>query len=175
MLTIIALVIVVLVAGVLAAAAMRPDNFRVQRSTLIAAPPEKIIAHIDDFHAWAQWSPWEKMDPSMTRTFEGPASGLGAVYGWTGTGKVGTGRMEVLEVAPARVVIKLDFLKPFEAHNTAIFTLEPQPDGATRLVWAMEGPQPYIGKLMGMIFNMDKMIGPDFEAGLVSLKTVSEA
>lgn len=151
----------------------RPNTFRIERSTTIAAPPERIVALIDDFHAWGQWSPWEKIDPTMTRTFEGPERGVGAVYGWTGTGKAGTGRMEILEDTPAKVVIKLDFIKPFEAHNMAIFTLEPQ-GGATRVVWAMEGGQPFMAKLMGLVFNMEKMVGPDFEKGLASLKTSAE-
>jgi hypothetical protein len=152
----------------------RPNTFRIERSATIAAPPEKIVALIDDFHAWGQWSPWEKIDPTMTRTFEGPERGVGAIYGWAGNGKAGTGRMEILEDTPAKVLIKLDFIKPFEAHNTAIFTLEPQGD-ATRVVWAMEGGQPFMAKLMGLVFNMEKMVGPDFEKGLADLKRAAEA
>jgi hypothetical protein len=152
----------------------RPNTFRIERSATIAAPPEKIVALIDDFHAWGQWSPWEKIDPTMTRTFEGPERGVGAIYGWAGNGKAGTGRMEILEGTPAKVLIKLDFIKPFEAHNTAIFTLEPQGD-ATRVVWAMEGGQPFMAKLMGLVFNMEKMVGPDFEKGLADLKRAAEA
>jgi carbon monoxide dehydrogenase subunit G len=173
MFTTIALVVVALIAIVLIAAAARPSSFRIERSTTIAAPPEKIVALIDDFHAWGQWSPWETIDPTMTRTFEGPERGVGAIYGWTGNGKAGTGRMEILEDSAAKVLIKLDFIKPFEAHNTAIFTLEPQ-GGATRVTWAMEGTQPFIAKLMGLIFNMEKMVGPDFEKGLASLKVGAE-
>jgi uncharacterized protein YndB with AHSA1/START domain len=173
MLTTIVLVVVALIAIVLIAALARPNTFRIERSTTIAAPPEKIVALIDDFHAWDQWSPWEKIDPTMTRTFEGPERGVGAIYGWAGNGKAGAGRMEILEDTPARVLIKLGFIKPFEAHNTAIFTLESQGD-ATRVVWAMEGAQPFIAKLMGLVFNMEKMVGPDFEKGLASLKASAE-
>ena len=174
MFTTIALVVIGLIAIVLIAAAARPNSFRIERGATIAAPPEKIVALIDDFHAWGQWSPWETIDPTMTRTFEGPERGVGAIYGWTGAGKAGTGRMEILENSLTKVVIKLDFIKPFEAHNTAIFTLEPQGD-TTRVVWAMEGAQPFIAKLMGLVFNMEKMVGPDFEKGLVSLKAAAEA
>jgi len=174
MLVTIGLVVIALIAVVLILAARRPNHFRIERATTIAAPPERIVALIDDFHAWGQWSPWETIDPTMARTFEGPERGVGAIYGWTSTGKAGTGRMEILEDGPTKVLIKLDFLKPFEAHNQAIFTLEPQGD-ATRVVWAMEGGQPFMAKLMGLIFNMEKMVGPDFEKGLASLKVSAEA
>jgi hypothetical protein len=168
------ILIVVLIALALILVGTRPNAFRLERSALIAAPPAKIVPLIDDFHAWGQWSPWEKIDPSMTRTFEGPERGVGAVYGWSGNGKAGSGRMEILESGPSKVVIKLDFLKPFEAHNTAIFVLEPQGD-ATRVVWSMEGPQPFVAKLMSLVFNMEKMVGPDFEKGLADLKRAAEA
>jgi hypothetical protein len=168
------IIIVVLIALALILVGTRPNAFRLERSALITAPPAKIVALIDDFHAWGQWSPWEKIDPTMTRTFEGPERGVGAVYGWSGNGKAGSGRMEILESGPSKVVIKLDFLKPFEAHNTAIFVLEPQGD-ATRVVWSMEGPQPFVAKLMSLVFNMEKMVGPDFEKGLADLKRAAEA
>jgi hypothetical protein len=168
------ILIVVLIALALILVGTRPNAFRLERSALITAPPAKIVALIDDFHAWGQWSPWEKIDPTMTRTFEGPERGVGAAYGWSGNGKAGSGRMEILESGPSKVVIKLDFLKPFEAHNTAIFVLEPQGD-ATRVVWSMEGPQPFVAKLMSLVFNMEKMVGPDFEKGLADLKRAAEA
>lgn len=168
------ILIAVLIALALILVGTRPNAFRIERSALIAAPSTKIVPLIDDFHAWGQWSPWEKIDPTMNRTFEGPERGVGAVYGWSGNGKAGSGRMEILESGPSKVVIKLDFLKPFEAHNTAIFVLEPQGD-ATRVVWSMEGPQPFVAKLMSLVFNMEKMVGPDFEKGLADLKRAAEA
>jgi len=168
------LVIVVLIAAILVFAATRADTFRVQRSAVINAPSDKIFPLINDFHNWATWSPYEKLDPAMKRTLGGPASGKGATYAWEGNGKAGQGRMEIIESTPtSRVVIKLDFLKPFEAHNTAEFTLQPQGD-TTRVTWAMYGPAPFIAKLMGLFFSMDKMIGRDFETGLTNLKTSAE-
>ena len=92
MLKIIATVVVVLIAAVLGLATTKPDTFRVQRATSIKAPPEKVFALINDFHNWGQWSPWEKLDPALNRTYSGPASGKGAVYEWTGNSKVGAGR-----------------------------------------------------------------------------------
>ena len=170
----IAVLVVVLIAGVLGFAATRPDAFRVERAVTIKAPPEKIYPYLDDFNRWAAWSPWEKLDPAMKRTFSGAPSGKGAVYAWEGNSKVGAGRMEILESTPARkLVIKLDFLEPFEGHNTAEYTLEPAGDG-TRVTWTMFGPAPYVSKLMGVFVSMDKMIGKDFEAGLENLKIVAE-
>jgi uncharacterized protein YndB with AHSA1/START domain len=174
----IAIVIVVLVvvplAAILIFAATKPDTFRVQRATSIKAPPERIFPLIADFHGWGAWSPYEKLDPAMKRTFSGAANGKGAVYEWDSDGKAGKGRMEITDApAPSRVTIKLDFFKPFESHNTAEFKLEPRGD-TTELTWAMYGPNLFIGKVMSIFFDMDKMIGKDFEAGLANLKTLAE-
>jgi carbon monoxide dehydrogenase subunit G len=171
---IIAAVIAVVVAGILIYAATKPNSFTVRRSIEIKAPPAKIFALINDLHGWAAWSPYEKKDPDMKRTFSGAQSGKGAVYEWDGNNTVGKGRMEVIDTsAPSKVTIKLDFIKPFEGHNTAEFTMEPKGD-QTVVTWAMYGPSPFIAKLMGTFINMDRMIGNDFEAGLVNLKTLAE-
>jgi hypothetical protein len=170
----IAIVVVVLLAAVLVFAATRPDNFRVQRTTGIKAPPEKIFPLITDLHSWGSWSPWEKMDPAMKRSYSGAAGGKGAIYEWESSGKPGAGRMEITDAsAPLKVTIKLDFVKPFEAHNFAQFTLDAQGD-ATNVTWSMSGPSPYIAKIMDTIFNMDKTIGKEFETGLANLKAVAE-
>jgi carbon monoxide dehydrogenase subunit G len=174
MFKIIAIVIVVLIAAVLIYAATRPDTLRVQRSTSIKAPPEKIFPLINDFHSWGAWSPYEKKDPAMKRTMTGAANGKGAVYEWEGDKNVGKGRMEIAESSPpSKVTLKLDFVKPFEAHNIVDFTLEPKGD-STNVTWAMHGPSPYISKIIGIFLNMDSMIGKDFETGLANLKTVAE-
>ena len=174
MFKIIAIIIGLLLAGLLIFAATRPDAFRVQRQVSIKAPPEKIFPLINDFHQWGAWSPYEKLDPTMKRTYSGAGLGKGAVYAWDGSGKAGAGRMEIQESSPSsRVAIQLDFTKPFEARNTAEFTLQHQGD-ATTVTWAMYGPSPYIAKLMGVFFSMDTMIGKDFEAGLANLKSTSE-
>jgi len=165
-------VVLVVVLGVLALAATRPGDFTVQRSASVQAPPEKILAYLDDFHKWGAWSPWEKMDPAMKKTWSGAERGKGAVYEWQ-SDKVGTGRMEMTDSSPARVAVKLDFIKPFEGHNTAAFALEPA-GGATRVTWTMQGPMNYAAKVMSVFFDMDKMIGKDFEAGLANLKAAAE-
>jgi uncharacterized protein YndB with AHSA1/START domain len=174
MLKTIAIVVAVLVGALLAFAATKPDSFRVQRTASIKAPPEKIFPLINDLHSWGAWSPWEKLDPAMKRTHSGAASGKGAVYEWAGNGEVGAGRMEIVEASPPSAVrIKLDFLKPFEAHNFAEFTLEPKGD-ATDVTWAMYGPSNYVSKLMSVFFSMDSMVGKSFEAGLSNLKAATE-
>jgi uncharacterized protein YndB with AHSA1/START domain len=174
MLKTIGIVIVVLIAALLAYAATQPDTFRVQRAASIKAPPEKVFAVLNDFQRWETWSPWEKKDPAMKRTFSAVSGGKGAQYAWEGNREVGQGRMEIAEsVAPSRLAIKLDFVKPFEAHNIVEFTLEPKGD-STNVTWAMHGPMPYISKLVTVFVNMDSMVGKDFEAGLANLKTVAE-
>lgn len=174
MLAIIVIFVVVVIVGVLVFAATRPDTFRVQRQTMIKASPGKIFGYINDFHNWAAWSPWEKMDPALQRSFSGAPSGKGSVYEWMGNRKVGQGRMEIVESLPSStILIKLDFIKPFEGHNMAEFTLAAQED-MTLVTWAMYGPSPYITKLMGLFFNMDALIGKDFEAGLATMKMRAE-
>lgn len=174
MLKTVLIVIAVAVAALLAYAATRPDSFSVERSAVIKAPPEKIHALINAFTNWPRWSPWEKLDPDMKRTLGGPPSGVGSTYEWSGNGKAGAGRMEITDSqAPGKVTIKLDFIKPFEGHNTAEFTLVPQGD-STQVNWRMFGPSPFISKLIGVFFSMDSLIGKDFEAGLANLKAAAE-
>ena len=174
MLKIIGLIVALVIAGVLILAATRPDTFRVQRATTIQAPPQKVFEFIDDFNRWSVWSPWEKKDPAMKRTFGAATSGKGATYAWEGNKDVGQGSMEIAESAPpSRVAIKLDFVKPFEAHNMVEFTLEPRGE-ATALTWSMQGHTPYFAKIIHLFFDMDSMVGKDFEAGLASLKSAAE-
>jgi len=171
----IALVIVIIVvAAVLLVAAKRPDRFRIERSAVIHASPEHIFPFINELHRWQAWSPYEKKDPAMQRSFEGPASGLGAAYGWNGNKNIGSGRMEISESVPSsRVNLKLDFFTPFKASNTAEFVLVPQGD-ATRVTWTMQGRSNFMSKLMGLVFNFDRMVGKDFEEGLGNLRTLTE-
>ena len=173
-----AAILIAAVAAVLVLAARKPATFRIARSIRIAAPPERIFALIEDFRAWGAWSPWEKRDPALKRSYGGAPSGRGAVYAWEGNRNVGQGRMEIVDApAPSRVTIKLDFLKPFKAHNTAEFTLVPEGDSAeavTEVTWAMTGPNIFMGKVMGVFVDMDRMIGRDFERGLANLKAAAE-
>jgi hypothetical protein len=171
---VIAILLAVAIAIVLILAMIKPDRFRVERAAAIKAPPETIFALIENFQRWRSWSPWEDRDPAMKRTFEGAERGKGAVYAWDGNRNVGAGRMEILKAtSPSNVVIKLDFIKPFEGHNTAEFTILPQ-GGATNVTWAMHGPAPVMHRVMQVFMNMDKMIGKDFEAGLANLKKAAE-
>jgi carbon monoxide dehydrogenase subunit G len=174
MIKVIVIVVVALIAGVLIFAATKPDTFRVERAASIKAPPEKIFALINDFQRWGGWSPWEKKDPAMKRTFGPVTSGKGAMYAWEGNKDVGQGRMEIVEsVPPSKVTLKLDFVKPFEAHNLVEFALEPKGD-ATNVTWSMQGDTPYFAKIIHVFINMDSMVGKDFEAGLANLKAAAE-
>src|SRR6266705_4084891 len=145
---IIAVVLAIAIAILLILAATKPDTFTVQRATTVKAPPERIFLLINDFHQWGTWSPYENKDPAMKRSYSGEASGKGAVYAWEGNKNVGSGRMEILDAsAPSKIVIKLDFFTPFEAHNTAEFTMLPQGD-ATNVTWLMHSPLLFMGKVM---------------------------
>src|ERR1700687_1472368 len=175
---IIAVVLAAAIAVVLILAMTKPDTLSVQRAATFKAPPEKIYSLINDFHQWGSWSPWENKDPAMQRSYSGAASGRGAGYGWEGNKNVGSGGMEIIDASePSKIVIKLDFLKPFEAHNTAEFTMLPQgnaTNATTNVTWLMRGPAPFMSKVMQVFMNMDKMIGKDFETGLANLKKVTE-
>jgi len=174
MLKSIAIAVAVLIIGILGYAATRPDTFRVERSASIKAPPDKVYALIDDFKRWEAWSPWEKKDPAMQRTYGATTKGKGATYAWNGNKDVGQGGMEIVEsIAPSKIAIKLDFLEPFEAHNQVEFTLTPKGD-ATDVRWAMQGPVPYFAKIIHMFMDMDQMVGKDFETGLANLKSLAE-
>jgi uncharacterized protein YndB with AHSA1/START domain len=167
-------VLAVAIALVLVYAATRPDAFVVRRETIVQAPADRVFALVNDFHRWSAWSPYEKMDPAMTRTYGGQASGIGATYQWAGNSKVGAGRMEILEAtSPSRIAIKLDFIKPFEGHNAAEFTMDPHA-GATKVVWAMRGSMPFVAKVMSLFLNMDRLVGKDFESGLANIKLIVE-
>lgn len=170
-----ALVVLLVLAGALVAIiATRPDTFHVERSAVIAAPPEVVFANLDDFHQWPKWSPWEGRDPQMTREYEGAESGVGAAYHWNGNDQVGEGRMTITQsTPPSRLDIRLDFLKPFAATNQCAFELAPDAAG-TRVTWTMDGKADFMTKAMTLAMSMDRMVGKDFEQGLAALKTVSE-
>lgn len=171
---IVAGLVAVAVFAVLVLAAGRPDSFRIERTVLINAGSEKIVPLIEDFRRWPAWSPWEKIDPDLKRRYGGAERGVGAVYEWHGNADVGKGRMEILgDSVPSKLVIKLDFFEPFEAHNTAEFSMESE-GAATKLTWAMFGPSPYLARIMHMFWDMDRMVGDQFETGLASLKAVAE-
>lgn len=166
--------VVVLILAVLAFATRQPDTFSVERRLVMNAPPEKVFAQINDFHAWEAWSPWAKLDPAMKSTYSGAAQGVGAVYEWSGNSDVGSGRMAIKSAtAPSEVVIALDFMTPIESHNVTTFMITPV-SGGTEVVWSMKGESDYLTKLMTMVSSMDKMVGPDFTRGLEQLKAVVE-
>ena len=167
------LVIAAALAVLLVYAATKPDTFRVERSVRIQASPEKLHAMINDLRSFNTWNPYERKDPALKGSYGPTTVGTGARDGWESQ-EVGTGSLAILETVPAsKVTMALDFVKPFEAHNQAEFTLQPE-QGGTRVTWAMHGPVPYLGKVMHVFINVDRMVGTDFEAGLANLKSLAE-
>ncbi|MFI5372615.1 MAG: SRPBCC family protein, partial [Candidatus Eisenbacteria bacterium] len=168
-------VVVLVVLVLLAFISSRPGTYHIERSATLAAPPEAVYARVSDLHQWNSWSPWAKLDPQMKSSFSGPATGVGSVYEWTGNDKVGQGRMTILDVQPpSKVLIKLEFLKPFAATCSAGFALAPEGAG-TRITWTMDGTNNFIAKAFGLFMNMDKTVGGDFEHGLANLKSIVES
>ncbi|MEA5455782.1 SRPBCC family protein [Sinomonas sp. JGH33] len=143
--------------------------FTVTRSAFIPATPEQIFPHVNNFHRWTAWSPWEDLDPTLERAYSGAEEGVGAQYAWQGNRKVGSGRMEIVEsTASSRIRIRLEFIKPFPGVNPTTFTFEPQ-SGGTRVSWTMESDPQGFAKIFARFMNMDKMVGKDFEKGLARL------
>ncbi|MDP3228706.1 MAG: SRPBCC family protein [Acidovorax sp.] len=170
----IALVLLAALGLFLAFAATRPDTFRVERSRVISAQPDRVYGVIHDLRQFNTWNPYERKDPAAQGQYSATTAGPGARYAWQGD-KVGTGSMEIVEAtAPVRVAMKLDFVAPFEAHNQVEFTLQPEGAGATRVTWAMHGPVPYLAKIVHLVFNMDRMVGQDFEDGLANLQAQAQ-
>jgi hypothetical protein len=168
-------IVVLAVVGFLGFVATRPGSFKVQRSTNVKAPAEAIFPLINDFRRWAEWSPFEKFDPDMRKSFGGAQQGNGATYVWEGNNKAGKGRMEIIgSTPPSNVKIQLDFEKPFPSSNVTDFILQPTGD-QTNVTWAMSGPSSFIVKFMGIFMSMGRMMGKDFEEGLFNLKRVAEA
>jgi hypothetical protein len=166
-------VLVVIFVGVVIT---RPDTFHVERRMIINAPDTLIYANLDDLHAWAAWSPWEKLDPNMKKTFSGPARGIGASYAWEGNSEVGKGKMTIIESSPATALqIKLEFIEPFASEATHGFELYEADEGGTNVTWWMDGHNNFVGKTFCLFMDMDKVVGADFEKGLKALKSVSEA
>ena len=155
--------------------ATRPSTFHYERSTTVAAPPAAVYALVSDFHQWAKWSPWDKLDPNMKRTYSGTPATVGAKYEWVGNDDVGEGRMTIEEAKPNELVrTKLEFIKPWEATNTSTFTLKPEASG-TKVTWSMDGPNNFMSKAFGLFMDMEGMIGKDFEKGLADIKKNAEA
>lgn len=172
---VIALIIIAVVAIlILLVASTKPKTFRVERCQVVGRPPEDIVKFVQNFHEWPKWSPWEKHDPAMKRSYSGSSDGEGAIYEWDGNSKAGAGRMEITQVVwPEKVVFRLDFIRPFRCSNTVEIRFEKR-GGTTNVVWAMFGPNSFLSKVMSVFMSMDKLIGKDFEVGLRNIKSLSE-
>ncbi len=155
-------------------AAMQPASFKIERSTFVAAPAKAAFDQVEDFRKWEQWSPWEKLDPSMKKEYSGPEKGVGAGYSWVGNREVGEGRMTMTQIIPPSLIeVKLEFIKPMAATNMTTFSFVPDQTG-TRVTWTMTGNHNFVGKIFGVLIDMDKMVGADFEKGLNGIKTLAE-
>ena len=175
MLKIILIALAVIIVVLAVVVAMQPAEFRVARSATMSAPPQAIFTQVDDLRKWEAWNPWQKVDPAMKLTFAGPPTGPGASYSWVGNKEVGEGRLTIIESRPNDLVrIKLEFMRPFTATNTAIFTFKPE-GNKTAVTWSMEGRNNFLAKAINLCMNMDKMVGAQFEKGLADMKSVVEA
>jgi polyketide cyclase/dehydrase/lipid transport protein len=163
----VALLLVIAVAG-------QPDEFSISRRIKIAAPAHQVFPHINELRNWEAWNPWAKLDPLCQMTYDGPPAGIGASYAWNGNNKIGAGRNTITESRPDELVrLKLEFLRPMAATNTAEFAFQPN-DGQTIVTWTMSGKRNAGGKIFGLLLNCDQMIGGQFDKGLAQMKSVVE-
>ena len=170
-----AIVLAVLIIGFVGIVAAQPSDFQVSRSININSGPAAPFDQVNDFHKWSAWSPWEKIDPTMNRTYEGPASGTGAIYAWAGNGDVGEGKMTITDTVPNELIkIKLEFFKPMEGISPTEFSFKPEGD-QTKVTWTMSGENNFIAKAVCLFMSMDRMIGDKFEEGLANMKQVVES
>jgi Polyketide cyclase / dehydrase and lipid transport len=167
-----AIALFIAVGALVAYAAAKPDSFRVARSLVIAAPPDRLFSLINNLHDFNRWNPYERKDPGKG-TYAGALAGVGSSYAWD-SAKVGKGAMTITDAsALGKVMMRLDFEKPLKAQNTATFTIAPK-DGGSEVTWAMDGPAPLITKVMDIVIGMDRMVGGDFADGLRNLKELAE-
>ena len=167
--------IAVIVVVFLIVVAMQPSEFRVTRNATMSAPAPAVFAQVNELKKWEAWSPWAKMDPAMKQTYEGPAAGVGAISSWAGNNAVGEGRMTITESRSNELVrFNLEFFKPMAGTSTAEFTFKPE-GNRTSVTWSMTGQNNFIAKAVCLFMSMDKMLGGQFEQGLVQMKSVVEA
>ncbi len=172
---IIGIIVVLVLLAAVAYIATRPEDFRIERTARIGAPPDVVFSIINDLRQWSRWSPYDKRDPNMKKTFDGPSTGPGASYAWNGNNQVGEGRLTILESKPGELVsMTLEFSRPFKCKNQVNFKLVPS-EGGTRMSWIMDGKNNFMAKAMSVVMNMDKMVGKDFEQGLANLDGVLQA
>lgn len=163
--------LLVVILGVVGFAATRPDSFKIERSLAIGAPADIVFAQLTDFHKWGAWSPWDKLDPAMKKTYGGTENAVGHTYTWEGNKDVGKGKMTVAAIdAPKSLTIKLEFLEPMAATNDTTFTVAPKGDAGVNVTWAMTGHNSFVSKLFSVFMNIDEMVGKDFEKGLAAMR-----
>ena len=170
-LIVVAVIVVVFVIVVV----LQPSEYRVARTATMSAPPTAVFAQVNDFHKWAAWNPWGKIDPAMKQNYEGAPAGVGAIYKWAGNNEVGEGRMAITESRPSDLIrVQMEFFKPYAGNGTAEFTFKPE-GNQTAVTWSMTGQNNFMAKAIHLFMNMDKMIGGQFEKGLADMKSIVEA
>lgn len=167
--------LVAVIAIILVVASFQSDDMSVTRSATIHSPPDAVFKVVNDFRQWDAWSPWSKLDPQMKKTLEGPPEGVGAVYKWSGNNEVGEGSTKLIESKPNEMIgMKLEFVRPFAGSADVKFTFDPEGE-ATKVTWNMQSKKPFIGKVMGLFMDCEKMCGDQFSEGLDNLAKVVTA
>lgn len=165
-------VIGILALSLLAVGYFLPSKFSVQRSVAINAPPKKVYDLVVEPKEWAKWSAWNRRDPNMQVTYFGPPFGMGAKWSWASKTE-GTGTMEFVRVDPDRSIEYSLSLPDFGMRSVGTFKFEPAGNG-TRVTWTNSGDIGDNPLKRYLVLVMDRMVGPDFEAGLANLKALAE-
>ena len=170
--------LVVGIAGVLVLAftgiTLRPSSFRVERSVFIAAPVDVVYDQIASLRSMDGWSPYAQLDPDMEISYAGAEAGVGARSAWDGP-RMGRGRLTITNARPnERIEMRLEMFAPLRATNQVVFELAPS-DSGTCVRWRMDGKNGFVGKAIGLVMDVDAMVGGQFESGLASLARLAEA
>ena len=167
--------VITLIALVCIYAAVAPSEYYVERQQAIAATPEKIFPLVNNSKKMNEWMPWAEADPKMVMTYSGPEEGVDAVSSWNSEGQMGVGSAKIIESIPnEKVVSLLEYKKPFEGIQTAEVSITSSAEGQSLVKWSVKGNNNFVGRVLCLFMNMDKMVGSQFEKGLLKLKELSE-
>lgn len=168
------IVVVVALIGLLTFAAFQPAEYSISRELVMKAPAEAIFPFINNSQKSNSWMPWSEVDPNAKMSYSGPDEGVGSKSSWEGNGQLGVGEALVVESNPNQnVKTQLTYTKPMHMSQMAEISLTPATEG-TLVKWTVSGQNSFVGRLMCVFMNMDKMVGSQFEKGLTKLKSMVE-
>ena len=169
------LIVLLLAAVVLIYAAFKTPAMKIERELVISAQPEKLFPYLNHMQKMNDWMPWQDSDPTAKMNYVGYLEGIGAKATWDSPGKMGTGESEIVESVPCQFVkTRLTYSRPMKMSQMAQVTLAQINSEETLVKWSVDGHNSFAFRLFGAFVNVDKMVGSEFEKGLLKLKKIAE-